>query len=51
VLVPELNLGQLVKLVRAEFLVDAKSLSKMQCAPLRASEIDLGIEAILEGAQ
>jgi 2-oxoglutarate ferredoxin oxidoreductase subunit alpha len=48
--VPELNLGQLSKLVRAEFLVDARVLSKMQCAPLRASEIDLGIEAILEGA-
>jgi 2-oxoglutarate ferredoxin oxidoreductase subunit alpha len=48
VLIPELNLGQLSKLVRAEFLVDARSLSKMQGVPLRASEIDVAIEAVLE---
>ncbi len=48
VLVPELNLGQLTKLVRAEFLVDAKVLSKVQCVPLRASEVDAGIEATLQ---
>jgi 2-oxoglutarate ferredoxin oxidoreductase subunit alpha len=39
VLVPEMNLGQLVKLIRAEFLVDAKSLSKVQGLPFRAAEI------------
>src|SRR3712207_8382552 len=30
VLVPEMNLGQLVKLVRAEYLVDARPLSKVR---------------------
>ena len=44
ILVPELNMGQLSRLVRAEYLVDAKSLSKVQGAPLRASEIDGAIE-------
>ncbi len=48
VLVPELNLGQLSKLIRAEFLVDARSLNKMQGVPLRASEIDVAIESLLE---
>jgi 2-oxoglutarate ferredoxin oxidoreductase subunit alpha len=43
VLVPENNLGQLVKLVRAEFLVDAKSYSKMQGLPFRAAEIETEI--------
>jgi 2-oxoglutarate ferredoxin oxidoreductase subunit alpha len=39
VLVPEMNLGQLIKLIRAEFLVDAKGLSKVQGQPFRAAEI------------
>ena len=43
VLVPENNLGQLVKLIRAEFLVDAKSYSKMQGLPFRAAEIQTEI--------
>ncbi len=43
VLVPEMNLGQLSRLVRAEFLVDAQSLSKVQGRPFRASEIETAI--------
>jgi 2-oxoglutarate ferredoxin oxidoreductase subunit alpha len=39
VLVPEMNLGQLVKLVRAEYLVDAHSLTKIQGRPFKVSEI------------
>ena len=40
VLVPEVNLGQLAKLVRADFLVDAQSLNKVQGVPFRAAEIE-----------
>jgi 2-oxoglutarate ferredoxin oxidoreductase subunit alpha len=43
VLVPEVNLGQLSRLVRAEFLVDAQSLTKMQGVPFRAAEIEAAI--------
>lgn len=43
ILVPELNLGQLVKLVRAEYLVDAKSLSKMYGKPFQAEEIEIAM--------
>jgi 2-oxoglutarate ferredoxin oxidoreductase subunit alpha len=43
VLVPEINLGQLVKILRADYLVDAKSYNKMQGAPFRASEIETEI--------
>jgi 2-oxoglutarate ferredoxin oxidoreductase subunit alpha len=47
VLVPEMNFGQLLKLVRAEFLVDARGLNKMQGRPFRAEEIEQAIYALL----
>ncbi|HTX63129.1 MAG TPA: 2-oxoglutarate ferredoxin oxidoreductase subunit alpha, partial [Acidimicrobiales bacterium] len=49
VLVPEMNLGQLSRLVRAEFLVDAQSFSKVQGVPFRAAEIEAAIESLLGG--
>ena len=47
VLVPEMNLGQLCKMLRAEYLVDAQSLSKMQGTPFRAAEIEAAIAETL----
>ncbi len=44
VLVPEMNLGQLTKLIRADYLVDARTLSKVQGIPFRAAEIQAAIE-------
>jgi 2-oxoglutarate ferredoxin oxidoreductase subunit alpha len=49
ILVPEMNLGQLVKLVRADFLVDAKSLSKMRGKPFQAEEIEAAILEMFTG--
>jgi 2-oxoglutarate ferredoxin oxidoreductase subunit alpha len=49
VLVPELNLGQLSKMVRAEFLVDARSVTKVQGLPFTASELERAILETLEG--
>ena len=43
VLVPEINLGQLSKILRAEYLVDAKSFNKMQGHPFRASDVETEI--------
>jgi 2-oxoglutarate ferredoxin oxidoreductase subunit alpha len=43
VLIPEMNLGQLSRLVRAEYLVDARSLTKVQGIPFRAAEIETAI--------
>jgi 2-oxoglutarate ferredoxin oxidoreductase subunit alpha len=51
VLVPEMNLGQLSRLVRAEFLVDAQSLTKVQGVPFRAAEIESAILTLLGGAR
>jgi 2-oxoglutarate ferredoxin oxidoreductase subunit alpha len=39
VVVPELNLGQLVRILRAEYLVDATSLPKIQGQPYRTAEL------------
>jgi 2-oxoglutarate ferredoxin oxidoreductase subunit alpha len=47
VLVPEMNLGQLLKLVRAEFLVDAVGYNRVRGVPFRAAEIHDAIEAML----
>ncbi len=49
ILVPEMNLGQLVKLVRADFLVDAKALSKMRGKPFHAEEIESAILEMFTG--
>jgi len=43
ILVPELNMGQLVKVVRAAYLVDATPLTKVQGLPFTAAEIEAAI--------
>ncbi len=48
VLVPEMNLGQLLKLVRAEFLVDAVGYNRVRGLPLRAAEVAEAIEALID---
>jgi 2-oxoglutarate ferredoxin oxidoreductase subunit alpha len=48
VLVPEMNLGQLLKLVRAEFLVDAIGYNRVRGLPLRAAEVAEAIEAMVD---
>jgi 2-oxoglutarate/2-oxoacid ferredoxin oxidoreductase subunit alpha len=47
VLVPEMNLGQLLKLVRAEFLVDAVGYNRVRGLPFRSSELAEAIEGLL----
>jgi 2-oxoglutarate/2-oxoacid ferredoxin oxidoreductase subunit alpha len=44
VLVPELNTGQLVSVIRAEFLIDAESYTKVEGLPIFAEELDEAIE-------
>src|SRR5690606_4698259 len=39
VVVPEMNLGQLVKIIRSDYLVDAEPLTKIQGKPFKVSEI------------
>ncbi|MSR12359.1 MAG: 2-oxoacid:acceptor oxidoreductase subunit alpha [Gammaproteobacteria bacterium] len=45
VLVPEMNTGQFVRLIRADFLIDAESLSKVAGQPFKIGEILAAIHA------
>jgi 2-oxoglutarate ferredoxin oxidoreductase subunit alpha len=47
ILVPELNLGQLSRMLRAKYLVPALSLSKIQGLPFKSIEIEEKIDEIL----
>jgi 2-oxoglutarate ferredoxin oxidoreductase subunit alpha len=48
VLVPEMNLGQLSRLLRAEYLVDARSVSKVRGVPFTAGELESHILEALD---
>jgi 2-oxoglutarate ferredoxin oxidoreductase subunit alpha len=48
VLVPELNLGQLVKMIRSTYLVPAESLPKVQGQPFMIAELEDKIRQLLE---
>jgi 2-oxoglutarate ferredoxin oxidoreductase subunit alpha len=49
VLVPEMNMGQLLTILRATYLVDAVGLNKIQGQPFKVSEIVGKILRLLEG--
>jgi 2-oxoglutarate ferredoxin oxidoreductase subunit alpha len=49
ILVPEINNGQLIKLLRAKYLVDAKGFNVVKGLPLRSEEIEGHIEEMIGG--
>jgi 2-oxoglutarate ferredoxin oxidoreductase subunit alpha len=49
ILCPELNMGQLSKVLRNEFLADIESFNKIQGIPFKSSEIENRILTILGG--
>jgi 2-oxoglutarate ferredoxin oxidoreductase subunit alpha len=48
ILVPEMNLGQLSRLLRAEYLVPARSISKVKGVPFTAGELETEILEALD---
>jgi 2-oxoglutarate ferredoxin oxidoreductase subunit alpha len=48
VFVPELNMGQLARLLRAEYLVDATSYTKIAGVPFRAAELEQEILEMID---
>ncbi len=48
VVVAELNMGQLLKIIRAEYLVDAKGINKVQGQPFKVGELTDTIRKFLE---
>ena len=51
VVVPEMNLGQLVLVLRAKYLVDAIGYNKVQGKPFKVSEIESKIEELVTEAK
>ena len=47
ILVPEMNMGQLVLVLRAKYLVDAEGFNKIQGKPFKQAEIENKIEEVL----
>jgi 2-oxoglutarate ferredoxin oxidoreductase subunit alpha len=47
VLIPEMNAGQLLQLVRARYLVDAVGYNRVTGKPFKAGEIADAVEALL----
>jgi 2-oxoglutarate ferredoxin oxidoreductase subunit alpha len=48
ILVPEMNLGQLARVLRGEFLVNARSYTKVQGLPFRTDELEAAIGALID---
>lgn len=47
VVIPEVNLGQLSKIIRAEFLIDTVSFNKVQGLPIFADELEAEVRQML----
>lgn len=50
ILIPEINLGQLAKLIRNEFLVEVEQFNKVRGLPFKTVEIQTKIEEMLGGS-
>ena len=48
VLIPEMNTGQLLSVIRSRFLIDARSLNKVSGQPFKIREIETAIKSLLE---
>ena len=51
VIVPEMNLGQLALLLRAEYLVDVQSYSRVRGLPISLSELARDLESEIDQLQ
>jgi 2-oxoglutarate ferredoxin oxidoreductase subunit alpha len=49
ILIPEINLGQLAKIIRSEFLVPVEQFNVVRGLPFRVSEIEGKIKELLGG--
>jgi 2-oxoglutarate ferredoxin oxidoreductase subunit alpha len=48
-LVPEINNGQLIQLLRSKYLIDARGFNRIKGLPLRSEEVEAEIDQILGG--
>ena len=47
VLIPEINNGQLIKIIRDQYMVDAKGYNKIKGVPITRAELENAIEELL----
>ena len=50
VLLPEMNSGQLARVLRSEYLVDVRSYTRVRGRPLTAAELEEAITAMTEAS-
>ena len=50
ILIPEINNGQLIKIIRDRYLVDAKGYNKIMGVPITKTELALKLREMLGGA-
>ncbi len=48
VLIPELNLGQLSRVIRADFLIDARSMTSVRGRPFKVRELTQAFLTLLK---
>ena len=48
VLMPEMNTGQFINIIRAKYLIDAKPLNKVSGQPFKIREVETAIRSLLE---
>ena len=51
ILCPELNMGQLSKIIASEYAISVEAFNKIQGLPFRSSELETKIESILSGGK
>ncbi|MGI9667635.1 MAG: 2-oxoacid:acceptor oxidoreductase subunit alpha [Acidimicrobiia bacterium] len=51
VLIPEINMGQLSKLIRADYLIPTVGYNRVQGLPMRARDIEEKIHEVLDGGE
>ncbi|KAA3617376.1 MAG: 2-oxoacid:acceptor oxidoreductase subunit alpha [Calditrichaeota bacterium] len=50
VIIPELNMGQLIRVIRSEYLVDAKPINQVKGLPFSTNEVIDAIDEIMKGS-
>lgn len=51
ILIPEMNNGQLIHLIRSQYLIDAKGLNKIKGIPFTANEIAAAVKSAISNAK
>ena len=48
ILIPEINNGQLIKIIRDQYMIDAKGFNKIKGTPISRAELITAIEEVMD---